>query len=152
MADSILFSSQDEITRVLGGIKWRTGNIGVYEGQFDDDELFAISNSQEGNAPFIVANFAGSMQAPQVYHGVTGARFNTSQSMFTVQVVYTEPRITRRVLDQINAKLIGFSPEGCGEVCPGLYASPGKINALGTPTRYSAVQSYTYYFNSNAVC
>ena len=152
MADSYLFTSQDEIFRACGAIKWAGSSIGVYEGQFDDDEQYKVIEAQEGERPFIVVNFSGTLQAPMSYHGVTGAKHDITQTMFVVQVVHTDPRMTRRVMDQINSKLIGFVPAGCGEVVPGLYASPGKINALGTPTRYSAVQSYSYYVNSNAIC
>ena len=152
MPASYLFTSQDEITAQLKGIKWNGDTIKVYDGQFDDDELFKIAEAQEGNVPFIVTNFSGELQAPIRMHGIVGAAKDTTQTMFTVQVVYTNSRITRQVMDQINQKIKGFAPTGCGEVNVGFYASPGKINALGTPTRYSAVQSYSYYVNSNAIC
>lgn len=152
MAESYLFKSQDEITAQLKGIKWGASTIKVYDGQFDDDELFKIAENQEGLAPFIVTNFSGELQSPMRMHGIVGASRDTSQTMFTVQVVHTNSRITRQVMDQINQKIKGFVPTGCGEVNVGLYASPGKINALGTPTRYSAVQSFSYYVNSNAIC
>lgn len=152
MANSYLFASQEELLTQMGGLKWKGSTISVYEGQFDDDQQYKIITAQEGDKPFIVVNFSGTLQAPRGYHGIMGAAHDTSQTMFTVQVVHTTSKITRQVLDMLNQKVIGFVPNGCGEVSPGLYASPGKINALGTPTRYSAVQSYSYYVNSNAIC
>lgn len=146
-ADALL--AQDEILAVLRTIPngWDK-TLKVYDGATSDQEMRTIVETQ-GLEPCIVVNFTGFSQVARRYKGIVGAAYN-SQGMHTVvQIVADRPSNARKVWGHVNDKLLGFMPTNCGELEPVLYNSVGETSFLGSPTRFSVLQSYTCLVNSS---
>lgn len=125
--------------------------VPIYEGLVDDNEMVKLY-AKHGANPVIIINFSGAVAAPKRYLGILGAAHDTNEIATSVQVISTSQEVSNRILSKVSRVLLGYAPDGCGEMSPALYSSPGKINSLGTPTRYTSIQIYTHYVNSKAVC
>ena len=145
--DGYDYTSQEQI---LARLRQAFSPVVVYEGLVDDNEAFEVYKAHEGT-PVLVVNFSGDVQAPYRHKGLVGAAYDTNEIQCIVQVVSTVQAVSNRVLSKVKRVLLGFEPEGCGELTPALYSASGKINTLGTPTRYTSVQIFRYFVNSNAI-
>ena len=143
------FQAEEEITArvetvtVSGG-----GNFSVHEGIIDDDFLIKILPTSHSFKPVIVITYGGGTETARKYQHMCGASMDSENSIFTVTVIGTEDKSTRRVIHAVKRLLIGFEPTNCGEIRPALYASTNGRSTLGSPTRYTAVQSFTYMSNA----
>lgn len=146
-ADALL--AQEEILAVLKTIPNGVGKfLAVYEGATSDEEMRTIVQAQ-GLEPCIVVNFTGFSQAAKRHKGILGAAYNAQEMHVVVQIVASSPSNARKVWAEVNAKLLGFTPTNCGELDAVLYNSVGETSFLGSPTRFSVLQSYTCLVNSS---
>ena len=143
------FQAEEEITArvktvtVSGG-----GDFSVHEGIIDDDFLISILPTSHSFKPVIVITYGGGTETARKYQHMCGASMDSENSIFTVTVIGTEDKSTRRVIHEVKRLLKGFEPTNCGEIRPALYASTNGRSTLGSPTRYTAVQSFTYMSNA----
>lgn len=146
-----VYDQQQEIKAELEKIRIGPTGFKVYEGAVDDGEKWTVEEGLSG-VPFMALQFAGFSQTPKNIKHMTGARHNSNDMIFSVTVVANTDGTTRKLWDKVCTALIGFEPTNSGEIQPALFASSGKISFLGSPTRYTSIQSFTYISNSYAPC
>lgn len=122
-------------------------HVDVYEGQVDDDTSVPLIEGTNKIKPYISVNFGGTVQAPKRYKGLCGAKEDTQEADVVIQCVASTDNDARKLLSIVDALILGFQPTNCGELQPALYGGTGKISSLGAPTRYAAVQVYSYFVN-----
>lgn len=143
------FASEEEITARVKSVKVGGSSFDVHEGIIDDDYLISILPTSHSFKPVIVMTYGGGTETARRYQHLCGAAMDSEQKIFTVTVIGTEDKSTRRVIDQVKKSLKGYEPTNCGEIRPALYASTTGRSTLGSPTRYTAVQSFTYMSNAD---
>lgn len=141
MSDSYAASQE-----ILARIK-TIPHVDVYEGQVDDDASVPLIIGTNKIKPYISVNFGGTTQAPKRYKGVCGAKGDTQEADTVIQCVASTDDGARKLLSIVDGLILGFQPTNCGELQPALYGGTGKISSLGAPTRYAAVQVYSYFVN-----
>lgn len=146
------FQSEEEITEQVESLRIDGSSFDVHEGIIDDDYLITILPPSHSFKPVVVITYGGGTEAPRRTQHIVGAAHNSTQRIFTVTVIGTEDKSVRKVIHELNKILIGFEPTNCGEIRPALYATTNGRSTLGSPTRYTAVQSYTYLSNSDIAC
>lgn len=138
---------QDEIVTQLKTIAFGPTSISVTEGATGDQEMKEII-AGVGEKPFIVVNFAGFSQTARRMKHMTGAKYNSREAIFSVTCVANTDRETRQVWEKVLEKMEGFEPTNAGEIEPALFASTGAISFLGSPTRFTSIQTFTFISNS----
>lgn len=146
-----VFDQQQEIVEELKKIRIGTTSFSVYEGAVDDGEKWVVEEGVSGK-PFMAIQFSGFSQVPKSMKNMTGARHNSRDMIFSVTCVASDDRSARQLWDKVCTQLTGFVPTNAGEIQEALFASPGKISTLGSPSRYSSIQTFTYISNSFASC
>lgn len=142
------FQSEEEITALVKTVSIGSDTFSVHEGIIDDDYLITIVPDSHSFKPVIVITYGGGTETARRYQHMVGAAKDSEQKIFTVTVIGSEDKSTRRVIDRVKKAVIGFEPTNCGEIRPALYASTSGRSTLGSPTRYTAVQSFTYMSNA----
>lgn len=145
------YDQQQEIIAELEKIRIGPTAFKVYEGVVDDGEKWLVEEGVSGK-PFLAVQFGGFAQTPMRLKHMTGARHNSRETIFSVTIVANSDRQTRQLWDKACTQLLGFQPTNAGEIQEALFASPGKISFLGSPTRYTSIQSFTFLSNSFATC
>lgn len=145
------YDQQQEIVAELKKVMLGNTSHNVYEGSVDDGTKWTVEEGVSGK-PFMAVNFAGFSQVPNKQKGITGAKFNSKDMVFTVSCIANTDGASRRLWDAMCARMIGFEPNNGGEIQEALYSTTGGINRLGSPTKYGAVQSFTFISNSFATC
>lgn len=143
-----VFNAQDEITALLKTIPSGAETIAVYEGALTD-EAMAEYVAEQGIKPFIVVNYSSLAQPPVRHKGACGAAHDIAEMQIIVQCIADTSRNARRVWAEINKRLKGFKPQSSGELSPALFMSTGGVNFLGSPTRYSLVQTYSCFIDAD---
>lgn len=142
-----VLDQQDEIVAQLRTIAFGPTLIDVVEGATSDEEMKVVIAGM-GMKPFIVVNFAGFSQTARRMKHMTGAKYNSREGIFSVTCVANTDRVTRQVWEKVLEKMEGFEPTNAGEIEPALFASTGKISFLGSPSRFTSIQTFTFISNS----
>lgn len=145
------YDQQQEIVTKLRTIQFGPTTLNVYTGAVDDGTQWTVEEGTSGK-PFMAVQFAGFAQVPKSQKHITGAKHNSRDMVFSVTCIANDDDSTRKLWDKVCTTMIGFEPNNAGEIQEALFASPGKINFLGSPTKYSAIQSFTFISNSFATC
>lgn len=123
-------------------------HVDIYAGQVDDDESVPLIEGTNKIKPYITVNFGGGVQAPKRFKGLCGAKEDIQEGDVVVQCVASSDTEARKLLSIVDRLILGYQPLGVnGELQPALYGGTGKISSLGAPTRYAAVQVYSYFVN-----
>lgn len=127
----------DEILALLRSVP----NIEVFDSLVEEEEHRKI---HQGNAftPYVVVTFSGTSKVPTRYRSMTGVRDTGENMSIVVRVVAHSTNVGRDVRKHVHSLLLGYTPEGCGEIAPALYFSTGMSSTQGSPVRYSEIQSY----------
>ena len=138
---------QKQIFGVLGTI----GNIDLHRGQASDEYVAKIIKDQPSDSikPFIVINFGNRIKPGGRVNGIVGARADSHMVTFVVHAIANTEANAQAVLEEAWNRLIGFTPENCGQITAALYGGVGEISITGSPTRHTAVQAFTMMINSN---
>lgn len=145
------YDQQQEIIAELRKIKFGPDSINVYPGAVDDGTKWLVEEGTSGK-PFMAVQFAGFAQVPKRQKHITGAKHNSREAVFSVTCIASDDDSARKLWDRVCTQMIGFEPQNAGEIQEALFASTGKISFLGSPTKYSAIQSFTFNSNSFATC
>lgn len=146
------FQAQEEITARVKTVRVSGSSLDVHEGIVDDNYLISILPSTTSFKPVVVITYGGATETAKKYKHIVGAAHNSEMEIFTVTVIGTEDKSARRAMDAVKKLIVGFEPTNCGEITRALYASTTGRSTLGSPTRYTAVQSFTYMSNSDIAC
>lgn len=136
-------AEQDEIVARLRTLQ----HVDVHEGHLSDEEFAVLLEGSDQIKPFITVSFGGNIKARTSVRGITGAVANGKIGTIVIRAVASTDRTSRQVLELADTKILGFSPTACGEIDHELFGGVGLVSALGNPTRYSAVQSYSFLRN-----
>lgn len=142
------FQAEEEITARVRGLT-TLGKLDVFEGIIDDEYLISILPTTHTFKPVVVITYGGATETARRYQHLCGAAMDSEIKIFTVTVIGTEDNSTRRVIHEVKKALKGFVPTNCGEIRLALYATTNGRSTLGSPTRYTAVQSFTYMSNAD---
>lgn len=142
-----VYDQQQQIIAELKQITFGPDSIAVYEGAVDDGKQWLVEEGLSGK-PFMAVQFGGFAQTPKNMKHMTGARHNSRDMIFSVTCIASDDSSARKVWDKVCTRLLGFVPDNAGEIQEALFASPGKISFLGSPTRYTSIQSFTFISNS----
>lgn len=145
------YDQQQEIIAELKKIKFGPDFINVYSGAVDDGTKWTVEEGESGK-PFMTIQFAGFAQVPKRQKHLTGAKYNSKEMVFSVTCIANDDESTRQVWDRVCTTLTGFEPQNAGEIQEALFASLPKITYLGSPTKYSLIQSFTFNSNSFVTC
>lgn len=141
---------QENITAQLQGIPNGPGKfLAVYEGSMSDEKMAELAGTGTEMEPFIVVSYTGFAKAPNRFGHVTGVKDNSAELQIVINAIATTDNITHRVLEQVTDRLVGYEPPNAGEIVYALFHSVGAVSFLGSPTRYSAVQSLTTLVNAD---
>ena len=143
------FQAEEEITEQVRTVTVGGTSFEVEEGIVDD--TYSIPVSSGSFKPVIVVTHGGGVQTPKKYQHLAGAKYDSETKICTVTVIGSEDASVRRVMDAVKKRLVGFEPTNCGEVTLALYATLGGRSTLGSPTRYTSVQTFTYMSNSDMI-
>lgn len=142
--------AQAQIRSVLEGIPNGPGKtITVHRGQATDEYVAKILEGKDQIDPFIVINFGNRIRPGGRVNGIVGARADSHIVTIVVHCIANSQGIADNVSEEAFNRLIGFTPDNCGEISPALYGGVGEIGSAGSPTRYSSVQAYTMMINSD---
>lgn len=121
-------------------------NVRVFTGSVPDGT--SIPMDPTGRImPHLVVAFAGVTEPHKGTNGITGAAEDSFQQGFSTHAIAGDDDAASQVHSIAMQKLLGYAPEGCGEIRPAFFAGIGEISSLSQPTRYSAVQSYKFLIN-----
>lgn len=134
---------QDEISAQLRTIP----NVDFYEGQLSDEAFAALVADSNQIKPFITVSYGGLIDPRRRVNGITGAKSNSQDTTFVVRTVANTDRTSRKALQLVLDKLIGFVPTNCSEIDTALFGGTGEISSLGNPTRYASVQALRVLVN-----
>lgn len=137
--------AQDEIVAILKTIP----NVDTYRGRTDDESIIKIDASADKLKPYITVSFGGFVDPGRRMNGIVGAAYDTHVVTIVVRCVANSDRDSQRLWQKVWDLLIGYTPNGCGEINAALYGGVGEISSLGNPTRFAAVQAFKVYVNSN---
>lgn len=140
-------NAQKQIFGVLGTI----GNVDLFRGQASDEYVAEIVKGRKSDSikPFIVINFGNRIKPGGRVNGIVGARADSHTVTFVVHAIANTEANAQAVLEEAWNRLIGFTPENCGQINAALYGGVGEISITGSPTRHTAVQAFTMMINSN---
>lgn len=123
-------------------------HVDTYEGQVDDDASVPLIEGTNKIKPYISVNFGGAVQPPKRFKGVCSVKEDIQEGDVVVQCVASSDTEARKLLSIVDKLIHGYQPLGTsGELDHALYGGTGKISSLGAPTRYAAVQVYSYFVN-----
>jgi hypothetical protein len=145
------YDQQQEIIAELKKVTFGPTPIQVYEGAVDDGTQWLVEMGVN-SPPYMTIQFGGFAQTAKNIKSLVGARHNSREVIFSVTFVGTKDADTRKVWDKACTQLIGFVPQNAGEIQEAMFASPGQISFLGSPSRYTSIQSFTFLSNSFATC
>lgn len=136
-------AEQDQIVALLKTIP----HVDIHRGHLSDEEFAVLVEGSDQIKPFITVSFGGNIKARTSVRGIVGAVANGKIATIVVRAVASTDRTSMQVLELADQKLLGFTPTGCGEIDHELFGGVGLVSSLGNPTRYSAVQSYSFLRN-----
>ena len=142
------FQAEEEITAQVRAVRVGTSGFDVFEGIVDDDYSIYVPDDSHSFKPVIVVTHGGSTETARKHQHIAGARYDSEMKIFSVTVIGSEDSSVRRVMDKVKRQLIGYEPYNSGEVRLALYASTNGRATVGSPTRYTAVQTFTYMSNA----
>lgn len=145
------YDQQQQIVDELKKVRIGASTFNVYEGSVDDGTKWLVEEGTSGK-PFIVVNFSGFSQVPKRQKHLTGAKFDSRDMIVTVSCIANTDRQSRQLWSTMCDTLLGFAPTNAGELQSALYSTTGGIGRLGSPTKFGAVQSFTFISNSFATC
>lgn len=128
----------DEILSIVKTIP----HVKVHEALSNEEEIKLIQESNSFD-PYIVLTFSGTSQVPRRYKAMTGSRHSGGRISIVARVVAHTPSIGRAVMSEVDDRLNGHKPVGCGEIQPELYFATGQNDTKGSPARFSEIQSYS---------
>ena len=142
--------AQKQILGMLKDIPNGPGKtVKVHEGQATDEYIAKIIEGTDQVDPFIAVNFGTRIKPGGRINGIVGARADSYIVTIVVHAIASTQGGANNVSEEVWNRLIGFTPENCGEITPALYGGVGEISSAGSPTRYSAVQAFTMIINSD---
>lgn len=141
------YDQQQEIKAELEKIRIGPTGFKVYSGAVDDGEKWLVEEGVSGK-PFMALQFGGFSQTPKNMKHMTGARHNSRDMIFSVTCIASDADTANKLWDRVCTSMLGFVPTNAGEIQEALFASTGKISFLGSPTRYTSIQSFTFISNS----
>ena len=142
------FQAEEEITAQVKTTQVGNSSFEVFEGIVDDEYHIPVAETGHAFKPVIVITHGGATETAKRYQHLCGASRDSEIKIFTVTVIGSEDSSVRRVMDRIKRKLIGFEPYNSGEIRLALYATTNGRDTKGSPTRYTAVQTFTYMSNA----
>ena len=122
-------------------------NIDIHDDEIPDEIIPTILPGTDQMKPFVTISFGGLVDPPNRLKGIAGAQLDTGETTIVLQGVASTPRGSRRAVEAVMEKLLGFAPTNCGEIRFALFGGTGKLSHLGNPTRYASNQSMRYYQN-----
>jgi hypothetical protein len=120
----------------------------THRGQVSDEYISELIANTDQFQPFYVVSFGGRVDPRRNVNGIAGARLNTHMVTFILHAIASTQKNADLVLEEGWNTLIGFEPTNCGEITAALFGGTGEISVAGSPSRYSAVQSFKMYVNS----
>lgn len=143
--------SYPNVQKQIYGVLQTISNVDLHRGQATDEYVASIIKSRPSDSikPFIVVNFGNRVKPGRKVNGIVGARADSHTVTFSVYAVANTEANAQAVLEETWNRLIGFTPENCGQITAALYGGTGEISITGSPTRHVAVQVYTMLLNSD---